>query len=188
MAKVGAAPESSAPVLLFFPPLLLLLLSSPLLSSPWRAPESSPPSSCRARACVCETVWLGLADVHHSSSQCRCVCHSLWSLDPHARTGKDSPPPFPRPRDAASLHRAGCEQVGALLASLFADEPRPLAAAFAAPSKGGGGGGGGPLRENLSGLGGPPLVSEMLIGTGTRVQPKTTTSCQRSGSKAWSCG
>ena len=30
-------------------------------------------------------------------------------------------------------------------------------------------------QENLSGLGGPPLVSKMLIGTGTRPRPKKTT-------------
>ena len=33
-------------------------------------------------------------------------------------------------------------------------------------------GGGGTPRKNLSGLAGPPLVAKMLIGTGTRYDPK----------------
>ena len=43
--------------------------------------------------------------------------------------------------------------------------------------------GGGTPWENLSALGGPPLVSKMLIGTGTRARPKTATPARNVGVK-----
>ena len=49
-------------------------------------------------------------------------------------------------------------------------------------------GGGGTPRENLSGLAGPPLVSKMLIGTGTAMRPKRTTPAGGLGAKLEAVG
>ena len=43
-------------------------------------------------------------------------------------------------------------------------------------------------RENLSGLGVPPLVSKMLIGTGTALRPKRTTPAGGLGAKLGAVG
>ena len=49
-------------------------------------------------------------------------------------------------------------------------------------------GGGGTPWENLSGLGVPPLVSKMLIGTGTALRPKRTTLARGLGAKLGAVG
>ena len=49
-------------------------------------------------------------------------------------------------------------------------------------------GGRGTPRENLSGLAGPPLVSKMLIGTGTAMRPKRTTPAGGLGAKLEAVG
>ena len=51
----------------------------------------------------------------------------------------------------------------------------------------GSGGAGTPL-EILSGLAGPPLVSKMLIGTGTALRPKRTTPAGGLGAKLGAVG
>ena len=49
-------------------------------------------------------------------------------------------------------------------------------------------GGGGTPRENLSGLAGPPLVSKILIGTGTAMRLKRTTPAGGLGAKLEAVG
>ena len=49
-------------------------------------------------------------------------------------------------------------------------------------------GGGGTPWENLSGLGVSPLVSKMLIGTGTALRPKRTTPAGGLGAKLEAVG
>ena len=49
-------------------------------------------------------------------------------------------------------------------------------------------GGGGTPREILSGLAGPPLVSKMLVGTGTALRPKRTTPARGLGARLEAVG
>ena len=69
--------------------------------------------------------------------------------------------------------------------SFSALEPLPKTRAILEAHKSGGGG---TPRENLSGLGVPPLVSTMLIGTGTALRPKRTTPAGGLGAKLGAVG